>query len=151
MSGNSERGGAPALGWPWSAWAEAMAGLSGRFAPHELHQPINPGWIFAQTVTVNERNSSAPETERQILAEESYGRQLGRISDALAALLAERPEGNPEVGEIAAFRAMHTRIAEIKRQAARGRAERLLEDLDQLRREDPAEYRRLATLLRRLE
>jgi hypothetical protein len=151
MSVTSERTGAPALAWPWSAWADAVAGLSGRFAPHELHQPINPGWILAQSVTVNERNSSAPETERKIVAEESYGRQIGRISDALAVLLRERPERTPEAKEILAFKAMCARIGEIKHEAAVRRAERFLEDLEQLKREDPAEYGRLAAMLRRLE
>jgi len=92
-----------------------MANLSRlHLAPHTLDQPINPGWIFAQAVTVNEHNSSAPATEREIVAAESYGRQLGRISDALAALIAERPATAPPVPELEAFGAMRDRIEDIK-------------------------------------
>src|SRR5512145_2677242 len=62
-------------GWPWRSFAQPVAAPS--VAPDSLTQPILPGWTFGNVITVTERNSSAPETERAIVAEESYGRQLG--------------------------------------------------------------------------
>src|SRR5918993_3209381 len=58
------------LCFPW-AW----------LAPSQLSQPINPGWSFGNLI-VNESNSSAPSTELAIVAEESYGRQMGKLLDA---------------------------------------------------------------------
>src|SRR5688572_2432578 len=47
-------------------------------APSQLSQPINQGWSFGNVI-VNESNSSAPSTELAIVAEESYGRQIGKL------------------------------------------------------------------------
>jgi hypothetical protein len=127
--------------WPWMPWTQALA-------PQQLTQPINPGWIFASSVTVNARNSSAPETERDIVAEESYGRQIGRISEALAVLIAERPEGAPASAALKDFADMRDKIEGIKASAAQGRVARLIADLERLRRDDPAEFARVMALLR---
>jgi hypothetical protein len=139
MPNASEASGWPA--WPWLPWTQALA-------PQQLTQPINPGWIFASSVTVNARNSSAPETERDIVAEESYGRQIGRISDALALLIAERPEGAPPSAALKEFAAMRAKIEEIKAGAAQARVARLIADLERLRRDEPAEFTRVMALLR---
>jgi hypothetical protein len=63
-------------------------------APQQLWQAINP-WTFYQqgaqfgVVNIELGQTPAPETERAILDEVgSYGRQLGRIGDALGVLLA---------------------------------------------------------------
>lgn len=48
--------------------------------------------MFGNVITVTEANSTSPETEREILTKESYGRQLGRMMDAVAALIEERPK-----------------------------------------------------------
>src|SRR4051794_27021817 len=64
-----------------------LAGL----APQSLSQPILPGWNVGNVITVTDRNSRSPETEREIVAEHSYGRQLGRLTDAVAALIEELP------------------------------------------------------------
>ena len=61
------------------AWTAAM-----RAVPHTLDQSINPGWF---SPVLNIGNSSAPQTEVAVLQHHSYGRQLGRISDALAVYL----------------------------------------------------------------
>jgi hypothetical protein len=125
--------------WPWLPW---------NLAPQQLTQPINPGWIFASSVTVNARNSSAPETEREIVAEESYGRQIGRINDALAVLIAERRAGAPPNEALDGFTAMRARIEEIKAKAALGRVARLIADLESLQRDDPEEFSRIKARLR---
>ena len=46
-------------------------------APTNLAQPILSGW------SLNINNFTAPQTEVNVLAKHSYGRQIGRISDAL--------------------------------------------------------------------
>jgi hypothetical protein len=48
-------------------------------APQVLTQPILPGWLAGNNINVTEENSSSPETEREIVAKYSYGRQLGRV------------------------------------------------------------------------
>ncbi len=50
-------------------------------------QPILPGW----TINVNSNNSKSPGTEGLVVSKFSYGRQLGLISDALAAIIATLP------------------------------------------------------------
>ncbi len=132
-------------------WWDPFGFWGGRVAPDELHQPILPGWIFAGAVTINGRNSSAPETEREIVAAESYGRQIGRMSDALAALVAEWPAGKPKPEAVREFEELRTRIDEIKVGAASKRAKRFLDDMALVKRDNPEEFRRLADQVRRLE
>jgi len=114
--------------WPlrvMSAWGSSPLPL----APQALSQPILPGWTFAGTVNVTEENSRSPETERQIVAEYSYGRQLGRVLDAVNQLIAERPDGAPDVPPIEDFKQLWSDIDEIKTQSAVKRVERALTDL----------------------
>ena len=54
--------------------------------PDTLMQPILPGWF-----SVTNNNSSAPATEAEVVAKPSYGRQLGRIWDALELLIDAQP------------------------------------------------------------
>ena len=67
-----------------AAWLRSW---SAAFAPQNLAQPILPGWTF----NINSNNSSSPQTEAEVLQHHSYGRQLGRIADALAVLVAAAP------------------------------------------------------------
>ena len=46
--------------WPFPS-------LFGPAAPQNLNQPINPGWSFGNFI-VNEQNSTAPDSERDIVA-----------------------------------------------------------------------------------
>ena len=149
MSDDPRFSGIPLAEWPWFWWDWFRHGA--RLAPRELNQPILPGWVFAGAVTINERNSSAPETEREIVAAQSYGRQIGRMSDALAALIGERPEGEPQTREMREFLRMRAEVEEIKTKVAVRRAERFLDDLARLKRDDRAAFRRLADRVRRLE
>jgi hypothetical protein len=112
--------------WPWPA------------APSELSQPILPGWTFGN-VTVNEQNSSAPATEREIVAEESYGRQIGKLLDAVATLIAER--GNsPQPEALTDLIALQTRVDEIKTRAAKRRLDQVQQDLRRLKDHDRVAY-----------
>jgi hypothetical protein len=122
----------------WSWWNPQS------WAPQTLTQPIQPGWTFGNVITVNERNSRSPETEREIVSEHSYGRQLGRLMDAVAVLIHERPagaRGNPAFDDLMAMQAL---IDGIKARSTSVRLARLEGDLARLKVESPQDYRRIA-------
>ena len=79
--------------WPlhaMTAWSTFL-----RLAPQVLTQPILPGWTVGNVYNVTENNSTAPQTEQEIVSRHSYGRQLGRMSDALSVLVGRTlQEGN---------------------------------------------------------
>jgi len=112
----------------WRPWASAS------LAPQKLWQSINPGWSFG-TVTINEQNSSSPQTEQAILAEESYGRQIGKLLDAVSELVKAQPDAkkNKAYAEIAALKG---KVDRIKHQAAASRIDQLRRDLELLRTSD---------------
>ncbi len=135
--------------WPWAGldpatWmASWWRGLG--LAPENLIQPILPGWA----ITINGINSSAPQTEVEVLQHHSYGRQLGRMADALQALLEERGEDASSDQRIEDFIKMKRQIDDIKLDAAATRIDRLRADLAALKAARPAEYRRLRDALQR--
>ena len=122
--------------WPWST---ALSSLS---------QPILPGWTFGN-VTVNERNSSAPETELEIVSEESYGRQIGKLLDAVAALIEERGDATPPK-PFADVLALQRKIEDIKTQSAKRRLEQVARDLQRLRDHDHTAYKAQLAALKQL-
>lgn len=126
---------------PWAslnpaAWLDAWR--TGRWAPASLTQPILPGWNFGPILTVNENNSAAPLTEAAIVQQQSYGRQLGTLTDALQALI-EHPH-DPEDARIRAFLKMAEEIEEIKRRTSRASADRIRSELATLKRTSRAQY-----------
>jgi hypothetical protein len=114
-------------------------------APQSLTQPILPGW----TITINGINSSAPQTEVEVVQRHSYGRQLGRMADALEALIEEHGERASSDQRFTEFIMMKQEIDEIKLDAAATRIDQLLADLAALKAARPTEYRRLHDALRR--
>jgi hypothetical protein len=130
----------------WRPW------MSASLAPQKLWQSINPGWSFG-TITINEQNSSAPQTEQAILAQESYGRQIGKLLDAVSALVEAQPDArtNKAYADILALRG---KVDRIKHDAAANRIDQLRRDLELLRRSDqPADreaYRQSIEALRAL-
>lgn len=128
-----------------AAW---MRSWTAAFAPQNLVQPILPGWTF----NINSNNSSAPQTEAEVVQQHSYGRQLGRIADALAVLLAAAPARVRDDESVAEFVEMKEDIDRVKRDAAGARVRRLSADLDLLKKTDPDEFKRLRqALLRTLD
>jgi len=113
-------------------------------APQSLTQPILPGWA----ITINGINSSAPQTEVEVVQRHSYGRQLGRMADALQALIEERGDGASSDRRFTEFTTMKREIDEIKLDAAATRVEQLRADLAALKATRPTEYRRLRDALR---
>ena len=112
--------------------------------PGNVVQPILPGW----TLNVNSNNSTAPQTEANVVARHSYGRQIGRISDALHALLLDRNGTVPKTGPFAEFVSMWEEIEQVKTESATARLEQIVSDLALLRDKNPEEYRRLRDGLR---
>lgn len=74
-------------------------------------------------------NSSAPQTEVEVVQRHSYGRQLGRMADALEALIEERGEGASSDERFTEFTTMKQEIDEIKLDAAATRIDQLHADL----------------------
>ena len=136
--------------WPWTGIDPATwmlrwwRGLG--LAPENLTQPILPGWV----ITINGINSSAPQTEMEVLQHHSYGRQLGRMADALLALLEERGEDASSDQRFKEFIKMKREIDDIKLDAAATRIDRVRADLAALKAARPAEYRRLRDGLQRV-
>lgn len=155
------------LSWagPWMqahAWpAGPVPGAIGSLAPEQLIQPINPGWVFGN-VSITTRNSGDPETERRITEAVSYGRQLGRLMDALAVLAAqldpellpgEQRRLLPDRGQaLADFWSVMAAVRDAKAEARsrwlseQGMSE-LAGELKQLRRTDPDAYAKLSGIL----
>lgn len=113
-----------------------------------LSQPILPGWSVGNVI-VNSRNSSSPATEGEIVAEESYGKQIGKLLDAVMALI----EQQGGAGKTQAFRdlaALHGRVESIKTRTAAERLAQVRRDLERLRLCDKPAYEREIKALRRL-
>ncbi len=117
-------------------------------APRSLNQPINPGWTFGNLISVTEQNSSAPDTERNIVAVHSYGRQLGRLMDAVAVLIEDLPEAKQQSPAFRQLADLQEEIAKIKSRSAAHRLDLFAADLEELRKTNKAEYQRVAKELR---
>jgi len=140
--------------WPWAStdpaawlrtWSAAMQAV-----PQKFDQSINPGWNFGPSLTINSGNSSAPQTEVEVLQRHSYGRQLGRISEVLEALIAERGKTAAADPRYASFLKMKAQIDAVKHDSAVARVEALTADLAALKTGRPAEYERLRSALRKI-
>ena len=135
----------PRFAWSGSDPAEWIRSwqLLWRGAPDALVQPILPGWTF----NINNNNSSSPQTEVDVLAKHSYGRQIGRISDALEALVVAQHGSKPTDQRYADFLTMKREIDQVKEGAAAARIEQIRKDLELLRAKNPPEYERLRSAL----
>ncbi len=90
-------------------------------APQTLTQTINPwSWTFGDfsLFTVNLGTSRAPEVETRVLDEVgSYGRQLGRVGEALAAVVTwAESQGMPKTEAIEALKLQLEHIDVIRRE-----------------------------------
>lgn len=116
--------------WPWSTMLWPMQFAQTLFAaPERLQQSILP-WTFAGVV-VNDSNSTDPLMERAIVAKESYGKQLGRISDALDSLIRQTNVKRDDA--INAFLEIRAHIDDIKHGTEATRFEAVLADLRKLK------------------
>jgi hypothetical protein len=117
-------------------------------APGILTQPILSGWTIGPTITVNETNSSAPQTEVAITQRHSYGRQLGKMADAIEALIEKRPGTGQRDDPYVVFLEMKKKIDEIKLEATAERLDRLADELRAMKTRRPSEYEQLRDRLR---
>ena len=104
---------------PFDAFARSWTNVA--LAPQKLWQSINSGWSFGN-VTINDNNSSAPQTEQAILVQESYGRQIGKLLDAVD-LLAQKQPGWEAIKELDAVHKLKVKIDEVKHELAVKRIE----------------------------
>jgi hypothetical protein len=136
--------------WDWPSWMKGSLPnpLDVFAAPQNLVQSILPGWVFGGVVNVTEQNSSAPDTEREIVAKQSYGRQLGRVMDALVVLIAEQQKEGRKAKAFDRLTELDREINAVKTQAAASRLDRVIADLATLKEKEPKEYDRVAATLR---
>jgi hypothetical protein len=136
------------LAWWSRLWREIYARSIPfpSLAPQTLTQPILPGWLFANNISVTEQNSSSPETEREVVASYSYGRQLGYIIDVLAELIEKWPGGMPHDAAIERFTKLRENVETIKSRQI-NQAISVLADMKQRNRD---EYDRLAPRLQEI-
>ncbi len=135
--------------WDWPSWLKGSMPnpLDILAGPKNLVQPILPGW-FSSVTNITEQNSSAPDTEREIVAAHSYGRQLGHVMDALAAVVAALPDEKRHAKALVDFAEMRREIDDIKAKAAARRLDRISADLVSLKQADPEAYEQVAAKLR---
>jgi hypothetical protein len=131
---------------PWRLALQATQAFA--LAPHSLTQPINPGWTFGNVIQVTEQNSTAPDTEQQIVSRHSYGRQIGRLMDAVALLLEHADATTQADARAEDFSALQRDVQAIKREQAAARLQRLRDELVALRRDHPDVWRELRALLK---
>jgi hypothetical protein len=131
---------------PWRLAVQATQALA--MAPQNLTQPINTGWTFGNLIQVTEQNSSAPDTELQIVSRHSYGRQIGRLMDAVELLLERADADTRGDARAAAFESLQRDVRSIKRAQATARLRRLRDELVALRRDHPEAWGELRGLLK---
>jgi hypothetical protein len=119
------------------------------WVPRNLDQPILPGWQFGNVV-INYGNSSSPETEREIVSANSYGRQIGRLMDAVCVLINKQENTAEGAKTLADLVALHTKIQGIKLKTAERKIERLRDDLETIKKKNPKDYDRMITELKQL-
>jgi hypothetical protein len=130
-------------GFPWTGiapadWVRAWQAVW-RAAPDNLSQPILPGWTF----NINSSNSTAPHNEVDLVAQHSYGRQIGRPLDALELRSEERYAKAPVNKRFSDFLTMRREIDNVKQDTAATRVERIVKDLAPLKAQDQEQYMRL--------
>jgi len=118
--------------WPWTP----------NLAPEWLRQSFNNGWTFGNVIQVTNQNSSAPEVEREVVGEHSYGRQLGRLMDAVVAISEAVPAAAKDV-RVKELLALAKDIDRIKLEAQQKRSVELLQELQALKRSDKQAWAKL--------
>ncbi|HSW06872.1 hypothetical protein [Aquabacterium sp.] len=140
---------AAGFGWPWTvSWPMPGGGSAPQFtfAPERLWQPINPGWSFGNLI-VNQQNSSAPEVEQAVVSQVSYGKQIGKLIDAIEVLIEAAPAVS-KVPAIEEFGKLVDKIKDIKKASMHQRLDRLREELEALKAHDQSAWQQLAAALK---
>jgi Zn-dependent oligopeptidase len=129
----------------WQAWWQNFAPrlpLSG-----DVTQRIDPAFVRAMAdqlgfININTSRAGDPQLERRITEQvASYGRQLGRVLDALEVVVRCCEPSDLSPADQQALDKLHELYEEInavKEQAARERVDRLVADVEVLRRDPEA-------------
>jgi hypothetical protein len=131
--------------YPYAAFVEFWQKL---LQPYWLTQPILPDWRF-ENITINEQNSGSPETEVEILGAVSYGREIGKLLDAVA-LLIKQTKGDSKCAEFKDVLDLQKKVALIKTNAVRRRVQRISTDLADLKANDPKAFKEEVAALKTL-
>jgi hypothetical protein len=95
-------------------------------APEKLWQAINPLTVYQQGaqfgfINIDLGQSAHPETEQAILDDVgSYGRQLGRIGDALEVLMKQVKRDGLSAADKDALNVLEGQLAEVRQVKRRG-------------------------------
>jgi hypothetical protein len=135
----------PRWTWPWPAFSGWSPWPN--LAPQTSNQDINPGWSFGNVITVNRFNSSAPEIERAVVSQHSYGRQIGRLMDAVAALADALPQTAADA-RIKDFRELAQKVDAIKKEMAPERLARLKREIAELKETDAKGFAELKAMFK---
>jgi hypothetical protein len=130
----------------WAAWLRPWtfrAPLSG-----DVWQRVTDAQLFRQLgqqlgfININTGAAGDAELERQIVEQvASYGRQLGRLLDAVDVLIRHDRRGalsDDDARALAELQRLHDQIATVKAGTAAERVDRLVEDIRALRRDPDA-------------
>ncbi|MBI2749734.1 MAG: hypothetical protein HYX43_10460 [Burkholderiales bacterium] len=136
--------------WPLNALKAWLPLVS--LAPQALTQPILPNLTLGNVYNVTETNSSAPQTELEVVSHHSYGRQLGRITDALSVVIRSGVLEKEELSDadrkrLDDFLKLAQSIEEIKTREAMKRIERVAAELAHLKQTRPDDFQRAVELL----
>lgn len=126
--------------FPWLAYLPNVA-------PRQLEQSINSGWTFGN-VMVTLQNSRAPGLEHAVVSKISYGRQIGRMMDAMEVMVRLLPPDTRKEVAVTDFVALAAEVRRVKDEAKAQRLERLKADLEALKREDDEGWKNLLKGLR---
>jgi hypothetical protein len=129
---------------PWRLAMQATQTWPMALAPQSLTQPINPGWTFGNLIQVTEQNSTAPDTEQEIVRRHSYGRQIGRMMDAVDLLIDHAPAAVKKDPRATELKKIQRDVDAIKKAQQGRRVEQLRAELRQIRESDATAWRELS-------
>ncbi|MGH3771089.1 MAG: hypothetical protein ACRDRW_06805 [Pseudonocardiaceae bacterium] len=125
---------------PWQMW-QAWLSMFGIRAPlsGDVTQDISPSFGL---VNINNTSSGDPELEKRIITQvASYGRQLGKLVEAVDVLVQRQSGGGFGEADIHALEQLHQlakRIAEVKEEATLDQVDRIVSDVRALSRDPEA-------------
>ncbi|MGH3720496.1 MAG: hypothetical protein ACRDRI_16955 [Pseudonocardiaceae bacterium] len=135
---DDRRGSGPLNPWQmWQAWLSMFgirAPLSG-----DVTQDISPSFGL---VNINATSSGNPELEKRIVTQVAgYGRQLGKLVEAVDVLVRQQSRQGLDEADIDALEQLHKlaeRIAEVKEEATLDQVNRIVSDVRALSRDPEA-------------
>ncbi|MGH3830867.1 MAG: hypothetical protein ACRDRS_10540 [Pseudonocardiaceae bacterium] len=125
---------------PWQLW-QSWLSMFGIRAPlsGDVTQDISPSFGL---VNINNTSSGDPELEKRIITQVAgYGRQLGKLLEAVDVLVQQQSHQGLDEADIHALEQLHKlaeQIAEVKEKATLGQVDRIVSDVRALGRNPEA-------------